>query len=128
MGLTVSAEGNGLTQRVQKDFAIGTGSKMGSDFRAHFPREFVIEIQRELLQNLETVALAVTWMRRFAGSGLGEYFRCHEIPSVKLYQITFASCWISSGMFLPVLYCSTPSLRTNARGEGEILRPVHSSA
>lgn len=62
MGLAVSAEGNGLTQRVQKDFAIGTGAKMGPDFRANFSREFVIEVQRELLQNLETMALAVTWM------------------------------------------------------------------
>ena len=78
MGLTVPAEGNGLTQRVQEDFAIGTGAKMGPDFRAHFSREFVIEIERELLQNLEAVALAVTRMCGFAGSGLGVYFRCHE--------------------------------------------------
>ena len=57
MGLTVPAEGNGLTQRVQEDFAIGTG---------------------ELLQNLEAVALAMSRMCGFAGSGLGVYFRCHE--------------------------------------------------
>ncbi len=62
MGLTVLAEANGLAERVQKDFAIGTGAKMGPYFRADFSGEFVIEIERKLLQNLEAMALAVTWM------------------------------------------------------------------
>lgn len=40
----LAAEGNGLAQRGDEDFAVGTGAEMPADFSAHVLRQLVVEI------------------------------------------------------------------------------------
>lgn len=64
------AERDGLTQRIQKDLAVRTHSEMRPDLVANVVGQFIIEIGRKLLQDLETVPLAVL-VDRLAGTGMG---------------------------------------------------------
>ena len=66
----VAAERDGLTQRIQEDLAVRTDSEMRPDLVANVAGQFIIEIGREVLQNLETVSLAVL-VDRLAGTGMG---------------------------------------------------------
>jgi hypothetical protein len=66
----VAAECDGLTQRIQEDLAVRTDPEMRPDLVTNVAGQFIIEIGRELLQNLETVSLAVL-VDRLAGTGMG---------------------------------------------------------
>ena len=58
----LSAQTDGLAQRVDENFAVGTGAQMLADLSADRSREVVIKIGGEVLQYLETLRFRMAMM------------------------------------------------------------------
>lgn len=79
-GRRMTAERDGLFERVHEGFAVGTGSEVPADFIADAAVEVVVQIGRQLSENIQTVSFP-PW----AGSrALGWFTACHHDPLVSI--------------------------------------------
>jgi hypothetical protein len=69
------AEEDGLPQRIQENFAVRACTEVRADLGANISGQFIVKIGRQLLQDLETITLAMIVMNRPAGAGVSGNLR-----------------------------------------------------